>query len=380
MKSQRYIEKYCREDLQEKLVFIGGPRQVGKTTLALKILGSKQGIEHPAYLNWDVSLHRKKILNGEIAAQEKLFIFDEVHKYARWRNFIKGFYDQFFPNKTAIVTGSARLDYYRKGGDSLQGRYHYYRLHPYSLMELTSSPNKSDLELLLQFGGFPEPLAKQSLRHWRRWRAERLSRVFQGDIQDLEKVAEISLLELMLEALPERIGSPLSLENLRQDLQVSHDSVRRWLTIFDNMYISFRLSPYGAKNIRAVKKEQKLYLWDWSNITNDGARFENLVACNLLKYCHFMEDVQGYQMELKYLRDTAGREVDFIVLQDNQPLFAVECKLSSRELSPNCKYFSERLGVKDFYQVHAASDDYIDKKTGIRILPLTTFVKELGLP
>ncbi|MCY4425677.1 MAG: ATP-binding protein [Halieaceae bacterium] len=374
--THRYIADQCREDLTEKLVFIGGPRQVGKTTLALHLLGATA--KHPAYLNWDIDSDRNRILHNELPPG-KLLIFDEIHKYARWRGLLKGFYDQHFPRRAALVTGSARLDHYRKGGDSLQGRYHYFRLHPYSLAEISSRPNQDDLNALLKFGGFPEPLAKQNTRHWRRWRLERQSRVLMEDLVSLERVNEISLLELLYTALLDRVSAPLSLQSLRQQLQVSHDSVRRWLTIFDNLYLTFRISPYGAPSIRAVKKEQKLYFWDWSVLTDPGARFENLVASQLLKYCHFQEDREGYAMELRYLRDTGRREVDFVVIREHQPLFAVECKVGDRELAPQLKYFKERTDIPAFYQVHLSNKDY-QTADGIRVLPFRKFVAELGLP
>ena len=373
----RYITDACMADLSEKLVFIGGPRQVGKTTLALHVLGGDRGSQHPAYLNWDVEAHRHRILKGEVPV-EPLVVFDEIHKYARWRQLLKGFYDAHFPRRTALVTGSARLDHYRKGGDSLQGRYHYYRLHPYSLTEISRRPTQEDLESLLRFGGFPEPRAKQDVRHWRRWQRERQARVFSDDLTSLERVNEVSLLELLHTALLDRVGSPLSLQSLREELQVSHDSIRRWVTILDNLYLTFRISPFGAPKIRAVRKEQKLYFWDWSVLENPGPRFENLVASHLLKFCHFREDTEGFAMELRYLRDTDMREVDFVVLEDGRPLFAVECKTGEKSLSPYLKYFKARTPIPRFYQVHLGDKDY-EKEDGIRVLPFVTFASELRL-
>ena len=230
-----------------------------------------------------------------------------------------------------------------------------------------------------RFGGFPEPLARQNAAHWRRWRRERQARVFAEDLTSLERVSEVSLLELLFTALLVRVGSPLSLQALREELQVSHDSIRRWLTIFDNLYLTFRLSPFGAPKVRAVKKEQKLYLWDWSVLEEVGPRFENLVAAQLLKFCHYREDTQGFSMELRYLRDTDRREVDFVVLEDGQALFAVECKVRGRQQSPHLRYFRDRTDIPAFYQVHLGSEDY-QAARDIRVLPFTTFVRELGLP
>ena len=338
----RYLKSLIESDLKENMVFIGGPRQVGKTTFSLLLLGQEGDEKHPAYLNWDVPKNRPALLKGELPPNQSFIILDEIHKFVRWRNLVKGIYDSNKSSREILVTGSARLDYYRKGGDSLQGRYHYWRLHPFSLPELAGTANSSDTEILLRFGGFPEPFLKGDDRFWRRWQRERVQRVIYEDIRDLENVKEISLLELLAAELPNRVGSPLSIKNLKEALQVAHETVARWIEIFERLYYCFRVPPFGAPKIRAVKKEQKLYLWDWSLIPEIGPRFENMVACHLLKYCHFLEDSEGYRMELRYLRDTDKREVDFVVIRDGHPFFAVECKNSDQQLSPALMYFKER--------------------------------------
>ena len=359
------------------MVFLGGPRQVGKTTLALELLGA-QTRRHPGYLNWDDTRARAGLLRGNLPGGQEMLVLDEIHKFARWRNLIKGFYDTEGDRVSILVTGSARLDHYRKGGDSLQGRYHHYRLHPFSLGELGAYNAADNLEALLRFGGFPEPLLAANVRTWRRWQRERLARVVYEDLRDLENVREVALVELLVEALPDRVGSPLSIRNLSEDLQVAHQTVGRWLTILENLYVCFRIPPFGAPRIRAVKKETKLYLWDWSPIAETGPRFENLVACQLLKYCHHQEDTQGYRMELRFIRDTDRREVDFVVLRDGEPLFGVECKSGEKAASPAIGYFRERTGIEDFYQVHLGRRDYLAART--RVLPFATFCRELNLP
>ena len=361
------------------MVFVGGPRQVGKTTLALSLLktGTKTA-KHPGYLNWDDPAVRPPLLRGELPSREKLIILDEIHKYPKWRNLVKGFYDSGAGSVSFLITGSARLDYYRKGGDSLQGRYHYYRLHPFSLREMNAKPTPDDMQTLLKFGGFPEPLISHNARTWRRWQRERLSRVIHEDVRELENIREIGLIELLVEALPARVGSPLSIKSLREDLGVAHETVERWVKILENMYLCFRLPPFGAPTIRAVRKEQKLYLWDWSQVAEGGARFENLVACQLLKYCHHIEDTQGYAMGLRFIRDTDRREVDFVVLRGKKPLFAVECKTGEKSVNPAIRYFRERTNIPAFYQVHTGSRDYL--YGGVRVLPFTTFCRELKLP
>lgn len=373
----RYIQKPVDDDLKHKMVFIGGPRQVGKTTFGLTFLGQPYE-KQPGYLNWDDVLVRSALLKGELPPDEKIIVFDEIHKYARWRNLVKGFYDTCKSETSFIVTGSARLDYYSKGGDSLQGRYHYYRLHPFSLLEMSDTPSSDDLRALLKFGGFPEPFLRAEEKFWRRWQRERLQRVIYDDIRDLESIKEISLLELLAEELPNRVGSPLSVKNLKELLQVAHETVERWLKIFERMYYCYRISPYGPPRVRAVKKEQKLYLWDWSLVPDSGPRFENYVASQLLKYCHFMEDTEGFRMELRFLRDTDKREIDFVVLKEGKPMFAVECKSGEKNINPSIFYFLERTAIPRFYQVHAGRKDY--EKNGARVLPIQALCKVLQLP
>ncbi len=198
------------------------------------------------------------------------------------------------------------------------------------------------------------------------------------DVRDLERVREISLVEMLADALPSRVGSPLSIRNLREDLQVAHDTAERWIEILERLFVCFRIPPYGSPRIRAVKKEQKLYLWDWSAVEDPGARFENLVASQLLKYCHFVEDTEGFRMELRYLRDTDGREVDFVVLRDRKPLFAVEVKPDDVSVSPALRYFRERTPIPRWFQTHLGKKDVM--VDGIRVLPFTTLCRELELP
>lgn len=359
------------------MVFIGGPRQVGKTTLSLSFL-SPPTIKNPNYFNWDNEIDRRKILSLELPKEADLIVFDEIHKFLRWRNFIKGLYDKTKSERNYIVTGSAKLDFYRRGGDSLQGRYHYHRLHPLSLGELDYSPDA--LQSLLKLGGFPEPFFKGEATFWRRWSKERLYRVIQDDLTDLHNVKEVSLIQMLAEELPNRLQGPLSLKKLSDLLQVNHQTIARWMEMLEQLYVCFRISPFGAAKIRAVKKEQKLYLWDWSGAPEGGERFENLVASQLLKFCHFKEDAEGYNMELRYLRDVDRREIDFVVLQNKKPLFAVECKSGEKSVSRHISYFKNRTNIPKFFQVHLGSRDYVDGNSGCRVLPFLTFCKELKLP
>lgn len=373
---KRAIKPWLVKDLAEKMVFLGGPRQVGKTTLALSFLPSCSESDD-CYLNWDHPSTRKLLLGGGLPSSGKTLIFDEIHKYKGWRNLVKGFYDKNKSSRHILVTGSARLDHYRKGGDSLQGRYHYHRLHPISLLELGGGVEH--LDQLLRFGGFPEPFLAAEDRHWKRWQREHLSRVVREDLLSLEQVREVGQIELLAQMLPARVGSPLSVNNLRGDLEVSFETADRWIRILENLYFCFRISPFGLPKLRAVKKERKLYLWDWSVCPDEASRFENLVASNLLKYCHHLEDTAGEEMELRYIRDSTGREVDFVVLKKRCPVFAVECKLGERGLSRQISYFAQRTEIPQFYQVHLGDLDVEFSEHRARVLPFHRFAEILGI-
>ena len=349
---------------------------MGKTTLCLQFL-KPPSVENSAYLNWDVPTARQKIKNSELPMNQKIVCFDEIHKFKNWRSLIKGLYDTKKYKYQFLITGSARLDHYRRGGDSLLGRYRYLRLHPLTLAEL-SPLNKETTQALLKLGGFPEPFFKGTEKNLRLWHRERTYRIINDDIRDLDKVKELNSIELLADALPERVGSPLSIKNLADDLSVHHATISRWIQILDNIYYSYRISPYGSPQIRAVKKEQKLYLWDWSAIEDISFRFENMVASHLLKYCHFFEDTEGEKMELRFLRDTDKRELDFVVLKNKKPLFAVECKTGEKKLSRHIHYFKARTKIPKFYQVHLGSKHIeVDKKT--MIIPFWTFCREKNI-
>ncbi len=375
MTRQRYLKQTIEEFLKKKMVFLGGPRQVGKTTLCLSFL-KDASVKNPAYLNWDDIQSRSLLRNGKLPDSE-LIVMDEIHKYKLWRQLVKGLYDKNKGDQNYLITGSARLDHYRRGGDSLLGRYRYLRLHPLSVNELQIH-NSSDLNTLLELGGFPEPFFSQSQKERKLWSRERLYRVVNDDVADLENLKEFSRIELLAETLESRVGSLLSIKSFEEDLSVSQKTVASWIDILDRVYFSFRISPFGPAKIRAVKKMQKLYLWDWSDIVSSGARFENLVACQLLKFCHFIEDTEGDKMELRYLKDIDGKEIDFVVLKNRLPIFAVECKTGEKQLSKSIQFFKERTNIQKYYQVHLGSADYLTQ--GVRVLPFIQFCRELQLP
>lgn len=393
MAKKRYLQDDIVRDLEDKMVFIGGPRQVGKTTLA-RLVGNGNYKKY-AYLNWDNRTDRKTILSEEFPADAGLLIFDEIHKYKKWKNYIKGEYDKHKERFDIIVTGSARLDLYRRGGDSLMGRYHYLRLHPFSLSEVVGKKREIDVfkelvftddpkgnkarkifDELFIFGGFPEPFLKKDMRTLRRFHMERLERLVKEDIRDLESVRDISAIQILVELLPPKVGSLLSLNSMTEDLQVTYKTVAHWMDILEKFYYHYRIYPYNAKTIRSLKKEPKMYLWDWSQISDEAARFENIIASHLLKTVHYLTDIEGYKAELFFLRDIESRETDFLVTIDRKPWFSVEVKLSSLEISKPLKYFSDKLKIPFNYQV--VKKEGIDYQyENIRVISADKFLSAL---
>jgi predicted AAA+ superfamily ATPase len=389
MLKNRYLTQYILEDLHDKMVFVGGPRQVGKTTLAREFVAKH--FRETGYYNWDSRKDRRKMMQSDWPGSAELIILDEIHKYKKWKSFVKGEYDTLKDKYRFMVTGSARLDIYRKGEDSMLGRYHYYRLHPFSLAELSGKssvaaifeeipisriPEKDAFVSLDKFGGFPEPFIKQNMRTLRKWHQERHDRLFREDIRDIEPVRDIVNMQLLGDMLPERAGSLLSVNSLREDLEVSHRAVSSWLNILEAFYYCFRIYPFVGKNYRSLKKESKLYLWDWSEISDESARFENCIASHLLKLVYFLQDYEGYKAELNFLRNVDKKEVDFLVTIDKKPWFSVEAKLNDASVSRHLHYFKNKLNIPYSYQVVKKSgvDRLINK---IRVVSADAFL--LGL-
>jgi predicted AAA+ superfamily ATPase len=364
MLKKRYLTDFVVEDLQQKMVFVGGARQVGKTTFARSLVAP--AFEHVSYLSWDRREDRRQIMGGEFPGMPGLVIFDEIHKYRKWKAHIKGLYDTLADRYRFLVTGSSRLDVYRRGGDSLQGRYHYYRLHPFSLAELigrTGSPgimeeipvsdedHAGTIDALNRFGGFPEPHLRGSDRFLRRWHNEKTERLFREDINEIEQIRDLGSMKLLSDLLPDRVGSLLSINAMREDLEVSHRAVSRWLDVLEACYYHIRIQPYARRAVRSIRKEPKLYLWDWSEVRDAGRRFENMIASHLLKLVHFLYDHDGYKAALHFLRNVDRKEVDFLVTVDNKPWFAVEAKASDKEASRSLLYYREKLSIPFAYQV-----------------------------
>lgn len=366
---KRYLQDQAKKDLQKKMVFISGPRQVGKTTLAKALITDKS-----SYLNWDIPSHRESILKRELPLA-KLWCFDEIHKFTSWRDFIKGVYDEFHHNHRIMVTGSARLDVLRRSGDSLQGRYHHLRLHPLSVKELKITGEKELLELM-ELGGFPEPYFSKSKIEAKRWSTHYRSLLVNQESPALETISDLSKLELLSLRLPELVGSPLSLNALREDLYIAHKTVSRWINIFEKIYMIFFLPPFGSPLIRAVKKEQKHYHFDWSLIPEKAARFENFIASHLLKWVHYQRDVFGDQIELRYFRDTDKREVDFCITRNSDVQMFIECKWADKRTSPHLHYLQKKFPSAKFYQISATGKKSFISKQNIIHMPASKFLQQ----
>ena len=389
MIKNRYLNEIIVEDLADKMVFVGGPRQVGKTTLSTDIVS--RHFKSYGYFNWDNRHDRKKIMASEWPGDAELLILDEIHKYKKWKTLLKGEYDKLKHTYKFLVTGSSRLDIYRRGGDSLQGRYHYFRLHPFTLAEILEKKNRlqpfseiaighadhaAELEGLMRFGGFPEPLFKQNTRFLRRWHNEKNERLFREDIQDMALIRDLSNMKLLSDLLPDKVGSLLSINAIREDLEVSHRAAASWLDVLESFHYHFRIYPFAGRTIRSIKKEPKLYLWDWSEVDDESARFENLIASHLLKLVHFLHDYEGWKAGLYFLRNVDKKEVDFLVTVNEKPWFAVEVKRADRTIATPLYYFKEKLKIPYVYQVISLPG--IDTlRNGVRLISAGRFLSEM---
>ncbi len=395
---KRLYESILREHLghHRQMCFVSGPRQVGKTTTCRGLA------DH--YLDWDHQDHRKIILEGPQAVARScglenlpvgappVLVFDELHKFARWKNFLKGFFDVHGDRCRILVTGSARLDIYRRGGDSLMGRYFPYRMHPLSTGELLYQeipvhpirPPRpmvaGDWQKLLQHGGFPEPFQKGDARFTRRWRELRRERLFKEDLRDLTRVHELGLLEILGRLLAERSGEQIICANIASDLQVAPNTVKSWIATLAATYYGFLVPPWFRNITRALRKESKWFLRDWSGITDPGKRAETFVACHLFKAVECFNDLGFGAFELRYVRDKEKREVDFLVVREGRPWILVEVKSRSDTLSPALGYFQKLLKADHAFQV-VLEQDYVDADCFTHsqpvIVPAQTFLSQL---
>lgn len=371
----RYIYDNVIRDLRRKMVFIGGPRQCGKTTLARAICAALDG----QYLNWDDPRHRHIINKIAFSKSTSLVVFDELHKKARWKSWIKGIFDTRTPPQNYLVTGSAMLDLFRRGGDSLMGRYHYWRLHPFTLDEHGEQPLRPAecLRRLMTVGGFPEPFLEGDEAYARRWRKDRMQRLLRDDVRDLSGVRDLALMESLVDALTERVGGPIVYSNLAEALQVAPKTIKAWVELLERLYIGFLIRPYTKKVNRSVQKAAKMYFFDNMDVTVSedrqiGARFENLVATHLLKRLHYLEDSTGHRYELCYLRDKDKREVDFVIVKDKRVDELIEVKYADSEPSTALRYFQSRLQPRKATQIVYELEHRMTYK-GVDIMSVTDY-------
>ncbi len=400
---KRVYEIILEEHLahNRQMIFLSGPRQVGKTTTSLEA-SSESPLHY--YFNWDNEDHRTLIIEGPLAVAREarleevrevlpIIVFDEIHKYRNWKRFLKGFFDTYEKKCRILVTGSARLDVYKRDGDSLMGRYFLYRLHPLSVREITdpSLPNKeirnpceiasADYEALMTYSGFPEPYLKRSKAFFNHWKRLRIEQLFREDLRDLSRVQEISQIQLLAEILQEEASHALNHSTLAAKIKVSAPTLHRWIELLKNLYFCFTIQPWSKNLNRSLIKEPKIYLWNWALIEDVGARLENFVASHLYKAVQFWTD-QGYgDYGLYYLRDKDKREVDFLVTKDRKPWFLVEAKASGHNgISRWLYYYQEKLKVPHAFQI-GFDLPYVDqdcfKFNEPVIVPAKTFLSQL---
>ncbi len=380
---KRYLYSQVIEDLARKMVFITGPRQIGKTHLAKQVM---EEFSNPQYLNQD-NLNDHRIISAMSWAQNAdLIVFDEIHKMKNWKNYIKGVYDSKRKDQSILVTGSARLDTFRKTGDSLAGRYLHLRMNPFSVKEITDKNVSSyeAVELLNKFGGFPEPLLnglhleKQKAEiEAARWRSHYFTDIVREDILDFSRIHEINVMKLLIQLLRSRVGSPLSYNAIAEDMQVSANTIKNYIQILESLYIIFLIYPYSKNVARSLLKTPKLYFYDTSYIAgSQGVKLENTIAVSLLKHVQFRQDVYGEKIELNYLKTKDNKEIDFAIVLNGKPAQFVEVKYSDIQLSSSLKYFAERFeNVESIQLVHNLHQN--ETVTGINIIKAGEWLSRL---
>lgn len=393
MESRAPYVKIWQELVRDKsMVFLAGPRQTGKTTLAQII---SRPFTNSVYFNWDIAEHRIRLIENPtfFEAVERrdssipLIVFDEIHKYKNWKNYLKGVYDQFHDSYKFLVSGSGRLDIYQKGGDSLAGRYLLFHLWPFTVAELGKSHIKIDeflknpLEInmkqkdklkaiwlrLSRFSGFPEPYLSGRTTTYNRWSNIYSQQLIREDIRDMTGIKSVSNMETLYLLLPSRVGSPLSIPSLANDLHISYNSVHSWLSAFERFFLVFSISPWTRKIARAIQKERKFYLWDIPRVKNPSVRFENMVAIELWRAVTAWNNMGYGHFSLHFIKNKEQQEVDFLIANGNEPFLLIEAKLSETEPSSPLKKFQSALGIPavqlinkgEGYRIISNGDQYI---------------------
>jgi predicted AAA+ superfamily ATPase len=365
-----YVDIWRELAAEKRMVFLAGPRQSGKTTLAEII---SESFTNKVYFNWDIAEHRARLIENPTffeAVERKdpstpLIVFDEIHKYKEWKNYLKGVYDQFHDRYQFLVSGSGRLDIYQRGGDSLAGRYYLFHLWPFTVCELGNrnsliddwlrDPLKINMEdqerlkgiwsLLSTLSGFPEPYLSNRTRTYRRWTNAYSQQLIREDVRDLTAIKSVGDLELLYLLLPSKVGSPISIPSLAGDLRASYNSVRTWISVFERFFLIFSIGPWTQNIARAIQKERKIYLFDSPRIEDASARFENMVALELWRAVTSWNDLGHGSFSLHFIKNKEQQEVDFLIANKRKPFLLVESKLSDMETSPALKKFQRALNI-----------------------------------
>ena len=377
------------------MIFLAGPRQAGKTTFARMVSSS---FSNSVYFNWDIVTNKRLLVEKPTFFEEinrkdstpPLVVFDEIHKYKKWKNYLKGVYDEFSGHYKFLVLGSGRLNVFQKGGDSLAGRYFLFTLWPFTLAELAQRQKtfaefiKNPLEVdgfdnsadkiwrqLSHVGGFPEPYLSGKETLYRRWSASYGQQLIREDIRNMTAIKEVDSMEILFSILPSKIGSPLSMASLSRDIQVSFNSIRNWLEIFESFFLIFRIPSWGKKISRAITKEKKLYLYDYAHIPNDPEKFENMVALELWRAVSNWNDLGLGDFGLHYVRNKEKEEVDFLITNNHNPLLLVEAKLSDETPSKSLLKFQSALKVPAVQLVNKTGVHKIISNHGSQTLIIT---------
>ena len=375
---KRYLDDRVRADLAQKMVFLTGPRQVGKTTLSQQLIHQLGG----QYLNYDVASDRAIILNQRWSPQAPLLVLDEVHKMPAWKAWLKGVYDGKPPSQQILVTGSARLDTFRQGGESLAGRFFGLRLHPISVREWceqTGAAPDDALTHLLERGGFPEPCLAANNEQAERWRRQYFDGLVREDVLEFSRIQELATIRFFAQMLRSRVGSPLSLASMARDLAVSPVTLKKYLDILEALHIVFVVRPYHHNIARSLLQSPKVYFYDTGLVNGDeGLRFENLVAAALIKHVQWLHDSQGKEVALHYVRTKDGAEVDFAISDKGQLTHLVECKLSDEKPHKALQRFAQELApVQAVQLVRNARHGYT--VGDLRIDQAAAYLSELGV-
>lgn len=380
---KRYLFDYILKDLANKIVFITGPRQVGKTFLSKQLM---KNFSTPQYLNFD-NLEDKRIITQQgWLPNSDLLIFDELHKMRNWKNYLKGVYDKKNVNQAILVTGSARLETFRQTGDSLAGRYFHYRLNPFSVKEIQQKISPYDaVNLLNKFGGFPEPLLQSisldeslAIVQANRWKNQYYTDLIREDIFEFSRITEIKVMKTLVEILRSKVGSPISYNSIAEDLQASPNTIKKYIGILESLYVIFSIRPFHKNIARSLVKEPKIYFYDSSYIKGDeGIKLENTVAVSLLKHVQLLHDAFGENKFLYYLKTKDGKEIDFILSKDDLPDKFIEVKLSNSKIDPNLKYFTNRYpNVESIQLVHNLKQE--EMRDSIQLLIASKWLANLS--